>query len=264
MRLPRAFLIYLFFTSLSFLILLTNIKVPSSRYLAWRNLILHLYAPALWSAEDFVLDNLNLPREVLDLLTARRQNEELKKIILEYENKVSSYEALAAENDFLRRSAALAPRPGYTFVTVEVVARDVAGWSLSCIINKGSSSGIKKNSAATLLKNGRFVLAGKVVEVADSSAQVMLLTNPAFAVPAVVVGSGSEGLVEHADSRTLVLNYPSPLSAPVGSEVVVGSMSRIFPPGLLIGRVLDNRGRITLNPEFARLPSSKMVLIVRK
>ena len=97
MRLPRAFLVYLFFTSLSFFILLTNIKVPTSRYLAWRNLILHLYAPALWSAEDFVLDNLNLPREVLDLLTARRQNEELKKIILEYENKVSSYEALAAD-----------------------------------------------------------------------------------------------------------------------------------------------------------------------
>lgn len=264
MRLPRAFLVYLFFSSLGFLILLTNIKVPTSRYLAWRNLILHLYAPALWSAENFALDNLNLPKEVIELLAARRENEVLKKTILEHENKVAAYDALAAENDFLRRAANLSVRPGYAFIAAEVVMRDPAGWAMSCLINKGFEAGVKKNSAAIVLKNGRFVLAGKVVEVFDSTSEVMLLTNPLFAVPATVSDSGAEGLIEHLSERALALNYPSFLSAPVGSEVVVGAMSRIFPPGILIGRVLDNRGRITVMPEFTRLPSSKMVIIVRK
>ena len=324
MRLPRAFFVYLLFASLGFLILLTNIKIPSRTYLAWRNFSLYLIAPALWSAEEFAKDQLNLPANIVEIINARKENVFLKRKILEYEKELVSYRALIDENEFLRKSqrAYLSGlRTNYYLVAAEVVLRDPASWTLGCMINAGRRHGITKNSAVVVplsfnfkddidgsarlpeyedknvmsqsddekavavsspsyypmgyerrLKKGgigedRFVLVGKISEVLDDVSEVMFVTNPMFAVPAIIPSTGCEGLLEYLTSDTLILNYPSKASAPIGAEVVVSDSSRIFPARLYIGDVISNdrlKGGIKVSPAFLRLPLSNFVILVKK
>jgi len=95
----------------------------------------------------------------------------------------------------------------------------------------------------------------------------MFVTNPMFAVPAIIPSTGCEGLLEYVTPDTLILNYPSKASAPIGAEVVVSDTSRIFPARLYIGDVISNdrlRGGIKVSPAFLRLPLNNFVILVKK
>lgn len=262
MRLPRDFFLYVFFCTLSFALLLSSIKITPYKFSAWRSFFLYLVSPVVWSADNFLKENFNLPKNIVETVRAREENALLKSKIAEMESAKMRYDALASENEFLRAALGLPQKPDYKYITAEVVMRDPNSWSLSCILNKGANSGIKRMSAVVTLQNGRFVLIGKIVDVFENSSEVMLLTNPMFSVPAQIPSSNCDGLLENLSAKNLVLNYPSLKSVPIGADVEVGPLSRIFPPGILIGTVVDNRNQIVVSPEFLKNPLNTVIVIV--
>ncbi len=295
MRLPRAFFVYLLFCAIGFLILLTNIKIQSAQYLAWRNFFIHLISPALWSAEEFANDKLNLPSNIVELVNARKENVFLKEKILEYEIALNSYNAILEENEFLKRLQSVyldSWRNNYKFVVAKLIWRDPSGWSLGCTINVGKRHGIKKNSAVVVpvslsyrsnsentdaagseigvtsregYRAGRFVLVGKITETLEDVSEVMFVTNPMFAVHGLVPETGCDGLVEYFSEDILKFNYPSKVSTPIGADVVVSDSSRVFPPRIYIGRIISNEnGVIKVAPAFLKIPLNKVVVLVKK
>ncbi len=124
--------------------------------------------------------------------------------------------------------------------------RDFSGWRRSFLISRGSSDGIARDNPVV---RGRCVV-GRVVEVSERTARVLLLTDPGFAVVAVAVPpdppkegapAREEGILRGSseDDAMLVLSRVSRRAAVQAGWLVITARDDAsrWPPGLLLGSV---------------------------
>jgi rod shape-determining protein MreC len=172
------------------------------------------------------------------------------------------------ENERLTRLHGLPPWPRYRRTTARVWARDATDWFHSVLVRPGAPVGV--GDAVITVSGGRPVVLGQVREVLpDGKARVVLLTDPFSALSAHVDRTGDQGLVEGRGANRLLLNYLfSDAEVRPGDDVVSSGLGGVFPPGLLIGRVLDvldptggSAKRAVLAPA-ARLGALREVLIL--
>ena len=147
-----------------------------------------------------------------------------------------------AFSDPQARTAAAAPitaqaPPGWRTADGRVVAADIAGDRAGVTIDVGRSSGVRLGNA--VLAPGGLV--GTVVQVADDSARVLLVTDPQSTIGVRVKPSGEMGVATGAGmGQELMLSVLNPAAAiSTGDEVVtLGSTQRAgVPPGLPIGTI---------------------------
>ena len=87
---------------------------------------------------------------------------------------------------------------------------------------------------------GKPAVMGRVEEVFQNSAKVVLITNILSAMPGEIKSLSEDGLVEGQNGHNLKINYLVPeTKVRVGDEVVTSPLSSVFPPGILIGTVTD-------------------------
>jgi rod shape-determining protein MreC len=133
----------------------------------------------------------------------------------------------------------------YSPVQARVIARSPSSWFQSFQINKGTSDGVRVNQPVV----NSVGLVGKVKEVSDGNAVVMLLTDPDFGVSASALQSGEPGSVGPAvgdpgDLRfELVPNAKDVrrgetiITAGTSTSARVSTLSSLYPRGILIGTV---------------------------
>jgi rod shape-determining protein MreC len=141
---------------------------------------------------------------------------------------------LEAENVALRDLNNMVPDPAMNYVTARVVGDPGGAFVRTVLINAGERNGVEKGQAA-ITGDG---LAGRIAEVGQRSARVLLLTDINSRVP-VVVGSARDRAVLAGDnSNTPELLYLGPTAkVQVGDYVTTSGHGGVFPPGLPIGRV---------------------------
>ncbi|MHC4917230.1 MAG: rod shape-determining protein MreC [Planctomycetota bacterium] len=203
-----------------------------------------------------------------ELEEERRRRQELETLLAEQIEKLALMKRAGDELTELRR---LLPetfwRRGLP-IAANVIRRPGKWESRELIIDRGASHGVRRRCPVLV---GEAVL-GVVAAVADDTATVLVLGHPEMAVPARIVETRQQGLVE-ADRGKIVLNYVvrDPVK-PVQTEhtVVTSGLGGVFPPGCLIGHVgpgvVPAEGRpfydITVNlPGSARNPEVVWVLL---
>jgi rod shape-determining protein MreC len=134
---------------------------------------------------------------------------------------------------------------GYDPVQARVIARSPSSWFQSFQINKGTSDGVRVDQPV-VNDDG---LVGKVKEVSDGNAVVMLLTDPEFGVSAQALESGEPGSVGPAVGDAGDLRFelvPNAKEVRRGERIVtagtstsakVTELSSLYPRGILIGTV---------------------------
>jgi rod shape-determining protein MreC len=147
------------------------------------------------------------------------------------------------QNDILRREviAERADRHGYRPVTATVVAKSPNIWYSTVWIDKGTSSGVRKNDPVVNEEG----LVGKVAQVASDGAVVDLITDSEVGVSARINGTNATGVVQPkvGEPNDLVLQYlPGGTSANRGENVVTSGTvespdDSLYPPGIPIGQV---------------------------
>lgn len=145
---------------------------------------------------------------------------------------------LAAELSALRQgSQLLAGFPSFTegAVLARVVARDVLS-THSLHLDRGSADGVRAD-AAVLAAGG---VLGRVDRVFDRSCRVQLLSHPAAAAAARVVGVEREALLLGGDRPSLTGLPPYTEVAP-GTAIFTTGSEGIYPQGLLLGTTLEAR-----------------------
>lgn len=172
---------------------------------------------------------------------------------------------LRQENERLKKLLAL--KQGSLFLTVaaEVIAGFPDNWSRGVMIDKGLRAGIKVGNAVI----GESGLAGRVVEVSLQTAKVMLLNDPDSSVSAFLQRTREEGLISGNIAGTLQMRYLDKDSdVAIGDVILTSGLTRNYPPGLLIGRVIgindDPHGldkRCLVEP-FVNLKSIEEVLVI--
>ena len=131
------------------------------------------------------------------------------------------------------------PDRSASFVTARVVADNGGAFVRSVLVAAGSQDGVRKGDAAVTGEG----LVGRVAEVGNRSARILLLTDINSRIPVVIERSRDQGILagDNSDNpRLLYLSHGSQLLA--GDRVVTSAAGGALPPGLPIGIVksVDN------------------------
>lgn len=168
-------------------------------------------------------------------------------------------QGLTVENARLRELLNLAPDPTVSFVSTRVIANSGGSFVRSVLIDGGSREGIARGQAAMTGAG----LVGRVTEVGDRAARVLLLTDLNSRVPVAVDGSRERAVLAGDNSdRPRLLYLPARTTVKVGDRLVSSGNGGIFPPGLPVGEVAaieDGIVRVEPYAELSRLDYLRIV-----
>jgi rod shape-determining protein MreC len=194
-----------------------------------------------------------------DLANLRAENARLR----EEHQRLLQWQAVArrldAENQQLRQLLNLAPDPRARFLTARVVSVSGGAFVRSVLIAAGERDGVRKNQAV-LSGEG---LVGRVSEVGERSARVLLMTDINSRIPVFVERTRERAVLAGDNSDRLRLLYlPEEQAATVGDRIITSGHGGVFPPGLPIGDILTAvEGTAEVQPyvEWDRLEYVRLV-----
>lgn len=173
------------------------------------------------------------------------ENTILKQQLITAQSQKADYDRLASENARLRAMLEL-KKTSYdlNLVAADVVANDSSAWSGAIKINKGVSSGIKKND--TVITEAGLV--GFVSKVGQNWALVTTIVDLSSSVSAVIERINEycivQGDISLLDKNLCAMKYASADSAvSTGDIVSTSGDGGIYPAGIQIGKIT----KITVN-----------------
>lgn len=141
---------------------------------------------------------------------------------------------LAAENETLRAVAHVVPEPRASFVTARVVATSGGAFVRTLLIAAGGQDGVVKGQAVVAPEG----LVGRVVEVGERTARVLLLTDLNSRVPVRLEASRDAAILAGDNSDRLRLQFlPEEAAVRVADRVVTSGEGGLIPPGVPAGVV---------------------------
>lgn len=169
------------------------------------------------------------------------ENEELKERIAQMEDDARTADALARENERLRKHMDLLDsRTDFVTVDAYIISWDSTEWTNSFTINRGASYGIKEGMCV-ITANGEVV--GLITEVGPNYSEVKSVLDSSLEISATIASSGYNGMVQGGyaigEEGMLHLNYLPSDSVIRNNDQVVTSGSTVYPRDLILGYVVD-------------------------
>lgn len=168
------------------------------------------------------------------------ENRRLKERVRQLETDLQGSAARANEADRLRELLALRQAVPMETVAAQVLAKDGVPWFRSLTIDKGEADGVTLD-APVMSPTG---VVGRVFAVGPHAARVQVLLDRDGGAGVLVERSRVPGVVsgqvsgEASGAEDLVLKYvPERSDVAVGDVVVTSGLDRIYPKGLVVGRV---------------------------
>jgi len=157
---------------------------------------------------------------------------------------------LASENEQLRGLLKLVPEPGAAYVTARVIANSGGAYVRTLMINAGSEEGLARGQAAITGEG----LVGRLTEVGDRAARVLLVTDLNSRIPVIIDGTRDNAVLAGDNSeRPRLLYLPTGASVKIGDRIVTSGEGGLFPPGLPIGVVAAFEGSVPRVEPFVEL-----------
>lgn len=176
----------------------------------------------------------NTAGEVAQVFALRHENEQLRR---ENERLRHWYDvalALDSENTTLKANLHWVPDPSLAFVTARVVADAGGVYARSVLISMGPNRAVRKGQIA-LDASG---LVGRVTEVGERSARVLLITDINSRIPVMLETSRARAILVGANTAYPHLLYLQEGAHPAeGERVLTSAEANAFPAGLLVGSV---------------------------
>jgi len=184
----------------------------------------------LLQAPAFELKKLFFYRETYDeYVRFKKQNEILKARLIAIKENSQAQERYEKIQNFRNNQ-------NYASIVAKVVGRDPSNWNASLIIDKGHNEGIVVGQPVV----NSLGVVGRIFEVGHNTSKVILVSDPTFAVAAVVARSRENGLLTGTLQGVLHLQYLTDnADVKVGDTVVTSRLSTAFPEGILIGQITD-------------------------
>lgn len=202
--------------------------------------------------------------EVFEL---RAENERLRARLQALEQRRVSYEDVVRQNDELRSLLELQDAADMESVAARVIDLGSSNFDWTITIDVGARDGVERDMVVI---NGDG-LVGRVIQVTNAHARVLLTIDPNFGAPARVARNAETGPITGAGGKPLVFSPFNPeAEVEAGDEIVTSQYSNSsFPSGIPIGTVEepgDPEGLltrlVTVRPfvDFSRLDVVLVVL----
>ncbi len=180
----------------------------------------------LFRASAASAENVRLRREVASLALLR-----------------GDLERLETENARLRRALGYVARSPEMWLAAGVLSRGggAAGEGETIRVDKGSLAGVSEGAVVTVPEG----LVGRVTEVTPHTAVVTLLADPSIKVACEIEVDGpsrASGILSGGGEDLLVLRHLRHAGeVPPRSRVLTSGRGGVFPPGLVVGTLLEVR-----------------------
>ena len=206
--------------------------------------------------------------DYLDLLDVRRENIALRKSVKLLNARIVADNEAVLTNARLKALLDLKGTLGIPTVAVSVIGEDSSAWFKTLVVDRGSADGLAEGMP--VVASGGVV--GRLVKVAPHSSRVLLLTDHASAIAALVQRSRARGVVRGAGGGRCSMEFTvKDEDVKVGDTVISSGIGGVFPKGLVIGEVtMVKKGQygmfqtIEVRPtvDIARL--EEMLVLVRQ
>jgi rod shape-determining protein MreC len=196
----------------------------------------------------------------LDLRGVREENGRLAERVAALETEVMQLRHRASEAERLFTLLELRRALPLRGTVASVVARGGLPWFRSLTLDKGTQQGVRLD-APVICPTG---VVGRVVAVGPHAARVQLLLDRDSGVGALVERSRVSGVVagqvggSDAGSPELSMKYvPALADVALEDRVLTSGLDRVFPKGLLVGRVRSVGPASGLFREVVVTPSAR-------
>ncbi|MEX2555201.1 MAG: rod shape-determining protein MreC [Actinomycetota bacterium] len=142
---------------------------------------------------------------------------------------------IARENEQLRKLLGLSDRLNLKTVTARVTGVGPSNFEHTVFIDRGTANGVRKDMPVVAGAG----LVGRVVQVSQRTARVLLLVDPSSAVASRLASNGETGVAEGTGGDELRFDlFDAEAAVTIGDEVVTsGYEGGVYPPGIPIGTV---------------------------
>ena len=228
-------------------------RIDNPRMERFRAQVVDRVVPRMDWALAPVTGAINLIRDFQSYQRLAEQNRELRSELRRLQAWKEAALQLEQENARLLDLNNVRLDPRLTFVTGVVMADSGSPFRQSVLLNVGARDGIVDGWAAM----DGIGLVGRISGTGPTTARVILLTDAASAVPAIIQGSGQTALVMGDNTAAPLIDFVENLDLiRPGDRVVSSGDGGVFPAGLLIGQVAvapSGRLRVRLAADYERL-----------
>lgn len=166
---------------------------------------------------------------------------------------------LQADNRQLRELAKLVPENTASFISARVVADSGGAFVRNVLVDAGRRDGVARGQAAVTGEG----LVGRVAEIGERTARILLLTDLNSHVPVMLEASHERAMLDGDNSDQPRLVYlQSKSAAKVGDRIVTSGSGGVFAPGLPVGVVASVDGGLMRVEPYAELTRLEMVRII--
>lgn len=195
----------------------------------------------------------------VDLRHVYRENQDLRGRVATLEMEMQRQQDRLREADRLQEIADVKPGLPFDTLLAQVIATDGVPWYRTVTLNRGLDNGVTLN-APVISTTG---VVGRVVAVGPHAAKVQLLLDHESGlgiriersrITAVV--SGQAGFADHVGNLLAMKFVPALADVETGDVVVTSGLDRMFPKGLMVGRVQSVKGGGGLFKDILVAPSA--------
>jgi rod shape-determining protein MreC len=166
---------------------------------------------------------------------------------------------LENENARLRALVKFTAESPVREVAARVIGNSGGAFARNVLVNAGSREGVNRGQAAATGDG----LVGRIAEVGDHSARVLLLSDLNSRIPVVLDDTRERAVMAGDNSdQPRLLYLRANAEVKVGERVVTGGAGGVFPPGIPVGVVASIKGGDVRVEPYAELTRLEFVRIV--
>lgn len=203
---------------------------------------------------------------VTSIGSLRAENEGLRERIRELSRLQQEILTFRRENEELKKVLGLSERLQVATIGAKIIGEGPSNFEWSWVIDRGSNDGLQVDMPVI----GPEGLVGRVVRVSGSSSVVLLIIDPESAVGVRLASSGETGVLVGRREHDLRLDLVDPdTTVRPGEPVETSGLGGVFPAGIPVGVVsvatadeasLVKQVLVRPNVDFSRFP---LVAVVR-
>ncbi|GFO54615.1 cell shape-determining protein MreC [Geomonas sp. Red276] len=172
--------------------------------------------------------------DYIDLLDVRRENKQLRQSVKRLNERIVANNEAILANERLKALLDLKGTINSPSIAVSVIGEDSSAWFKTLVVDRGSMDGLAEGMP--VVAAGGVV--GRLVKVAPHSSRVLLLTDHASAMAAIIQRSRARGVVRGAGGGRCSMEFTvKEEDVKVGDTVITSGIGGVFPKGLPIGEV---------------------------
>lgn len=172
---------------------------------------------------------------VMDMRNAADEVAALRKENQRLQAEVARRAELTHENEALRVQLGVSAARSHMLLEADVIAFDPLSFTHYAVINRGARDGVRAQMPVIMPGN---VVFGKIENVHETTAEVMLVTDSNNKVSGITVSHSASGVLGGVLGGTLLLDLiEKNAELSQGELVVTSGLDGIYPRGLIIGRV---------------------------